>query len=201
MSEEIDPELDKLLNDIENAEESSIDDSIEEEQDDINEENDVDLEQDESEKENIEELDQLLAEREDEDDDGEEEYDDLVESVEVSATTVNERERLEKDIMGLVNHHVKSASSMFDEAETDRKKIDDIIAIILPRIEEGEYKSSDILALTNLIQTKTDVSRNRASLMDSIAKLFASIKNNDSIGVNGGNEEDLSQEDINNLLG
>lgn len=214
---EIDPELDKLLKEIEDAEESIPEDSPkastakvgdEEEESPHVEEEEVEKAAAEVEDvEDILELESNLAYRNRDEEEDDEDDDDIVDAEEVDAEVIAsdlERERLEKSILGLVNQHVNSVDKMFEEAESDRKNIDGVLALLIPKIESDDYKGTDLLAITSLIQTKTDVSRNRASLMDSIAKLFAAVKNNDSVGfgnVENTGDDDISDADLDKLLG
>lgn len=208
MHDDIDPELVDLLKEIEEAEEvSEINDTEVErisETDEINDAKEVgntdaeissnlDLDTD---KNDIDDFNSL------EDDDLDEEFEDVIEAEIENIEVDEEKERIEKNILGLLQQHCDSAKAMFEEAEVDRRRIDDIVAVVLPKIESGDYKGSDIMALSNLIQTKADISRNRASNMDSIAKLFASLKNNDRIAPgSGGSDDDLSNEELVKLLG
>lgn len=217
MPEEIDPELDKLLKEIEDAEESIPEDSPkasttkvgddEEESPHVEEEEvKAEVKAEKEEIEDILELESNLAYR-NRDEEEDDEDDDIIDAEEVEAEVIAgdlEREKLEKSILGLVKQHVNSVDKMFEEAESDRKNIDNVLALLIPKIESDDYKGTDLLAITSLIQTKTDVSRNRASLMDSIAKLFASVKNNDSVGfgtIDNTGEDDISQDELDKILG
>jgi len=206
VSEEIDPELSGLLNEIEDAEGDASKAQLEE---DIDDPQKTEMEKDaeasasleiDAEENDIDDFNSL------EDDFEEDGNDDFEAQVEYEAEVVEvdqEKERIEKNIIGLLDQHCDSAKAMFEEAEVDRRRIDDVVAILLPKIEGDDYRGSDIMALANLIQTKADISKNRASNMDSIAKLFAALKNNDRIAPNAGGsgDDDLSNEEIAVLLG
>jgi len=217
--DEIDPKLLDLLNEIEIAEKSVPEKSGDEAEDN----GDSSSQNDES---NNEQNDNVRSDAEisgdldidiednsisdfnslDDDFDEDEDEDDIEKQLEYETEVVEvdeEKERIEKNIIGLLDQHCESAKAMFNEAEVDRKKIDDIVNVLLPKIENDEYRGSDIMALSSLIQTKADISKNRASNMDSIAKLFAALKNNDRIAPgagSGGNDDDISNEEIANLL-
>lgn len=139
-------------------------------------------------------------------DDEDEEDDDEDEGIidtEIVSELDKDKSDIERSVVGLFKQHCSSAQAMLNEADQDRKRIDDVIAIILPKIESNDYRGTDIQALASLLQTKTEVSKNRSSHMDSIAKLFAALKNNDSVGIgskaNTG-DDDISKEELEKLL-
>lgn len=211
MSDDIDPQLLDLLNEIEFAEVKAKETEAEEVEE--AEEAEEAEEVEEADRKNIDsgissniELDTDENDINDfnslEDDDLDEKFEDIIEAEIDNNDIDEEKERMEKNILGLLQQHCDSAKAMFDEAEVDRRKIDDIVAIVLPKLESNDYKGSDIMALSNLIQTKADISKNRASNMDSIAKLFAALKNNDRISAgSGGGDDDISNDELIKLLG
>lgn len=213
MSEEekIDPALETLFQEINEAEgmvEKSAPKSEDKSEDTADEVGD---EQDGSQNDEQEELQEQVEQEPSHDldleendiDDDDEDEDDGLDNIEViAAKPMSEHEaKMQNIVVGLVEKHSHSVEKMFDEADTDRKRIDDVLGVLMTKIESDEYRGADIGALASLIQTKADISRNRASMMDSIAKLFASIKNNDSVGVNGKADDDsIDQDDIERLL-
>ena len=114
---------------------------------------------------------------------------------------IDERSRhIQDKLLELVDRHCESANMMFDEAEVDRKKIDMIMGILLPKIQNDNYKSADIQSLASLMQTKSDISRNRSSMMDSVSRLFAALKNNDRLGGQASGDENLTNDEVEKLL-
>lgn len=204
MSEEIDPSLEALLNEISKAEEDvaavkNVElNTVEDNNKDNVEENEDNIEAKEVEIQHID--DSMLNSNKQDDEDYEEEQITNVKAEIVNNTDETEQ-KLKNVVMDLVDKHCSSAEKMFEEAEADRKKIDDVIAVLLPKVESDNYRGSDIGSLAALLQTKADISRNRATMMDSIAKLFAAIKNNDSVSVGKKADESIDQDDVKRLLG
>lgn len=212
--DDIDPELAKLINDIDQAEASSVDEEIADDTAKVESEEDVQAEEPTVE-EIAEKTDELAEEgfpfATDEDMEAvgsesreviepEVETDLSLEDDEEDTAFELQKEEMQRKILSMMDKHYDSAGMMFDEAESDRKKIDDIFAILLPKVQADNYKAADINAIAALMQTKSDISRNRASMMDSIAKLFAALKNNDSVGVRASQDADISQKDVEDLL-
>lgn len=198
---DIDPELAKLINDIDQAEASSEDGDTEDGISNMESEDTQQADTQQAEESIVEE-----SVNEDVEVDSKNEV--IKPEVEVSLDLEDDEDdafelqkmEMQKKILSMLDKHYDSAGMMFDEAESDRKKIDDIFAMLLPKIQNDNYKTADINAIAALMQTKTDISRNRASMMDSIAKLFAALKNNDSVGVSAQSDADISQKDVENLL-
>lgn len=203
MSDDIDPDLANLLAAIGDAEKKDVKD-VEDDNDDV--------EIPKTDKKEIKEIaDMELSDNkildfnslDDDDDDDDDNGNEELSNVEVIGEFDKDKSDIERSVIGLFKQHCSSAQAMLDEADQDRKRIDDVIAIILPKIESNDYRGTDIQALASLLQTKTDVSKNRSSHMDSIAKLFAALKNNDSVGLGGKTntgDEDISKEELEKLL-
>jgi len=214
MSDDIDTDLAKLLASIDDAEKSGAEKSGAEksaEKNDV-ENDDVEVVTTSNKKENVKEVKEMeLSDNKisdfnslgDEEDEDEEDEDEGLANVEVVSEIDKDKSDIERNVIGLFKQHCSSAQAMLDEADQDRKRIDDVIALILPKIESNDYRGTDIQALASLLQTKTEVSKNRSSHMDSIAKLFAALKNNDSVGLGGKantGDDDITKEELDKLL-
>lgn len=138
---------------------------------------------------------------EEEDEDFEDDDEDSL-AVEAEIVRDSQREDIESKVLGLLEQHCNAASAMFNEADDDRKQADELMALIIPKIENNNYNAADIQSLASLMQTKADIGGNRSRHMDSIAKLFAALKNNDSIGVSGNTGDDnIDKDELEKLLG
>lgn len=204
---DIDPALERLLKEINEAEADADNTTLSD--DDQNNDEDVDGILNEVNASNKEDNSDIIenSDAEDEDDiDDNIEYEDESEHHDVELIESDEielkKEAIQLKILSLLDKHYDSAEKMFDEAECDRKKIDDIFAVLMPKIVGNEYKSADVQSVASLMQTKVDISRNRSAMMDSVAKLFSALKNNDSIGSMGGSgsSNDLSKKEVEDLL-
>lgn len=127
----------------------------------------------------------------------------IVKHVEVEQVGIADKEkaRIQSKLIGLIDIHCDNAVKIIEDVESDRKKCDDVYNILYAKVQDGDYRASDIAALVSVLQTKGDISKTRSDMMDSVAKMLASIKNNNTVPTdpNNGNG-DLSQEDIKKLL-
>jgi len=214
MADEVDPDLQKLVGDMEEVEREIEDKKVEEESieeadnsgtnDDpsVNEEAQDEFEDAEA---FNEELSKSFKEEFDADDDDDEEAltnHGLIES-EASkiASETNERGlQLFGKMVDLLDKHSAGVDAMFSEAEEDRKRVEDVIGILMTKItDNNDYKSADVQSLASLFQTKSDITRNRASMMDAISKLFAALKNNNTIDISS-NASEMGKEEVEKLL-
>jgi hypothetical protein len=202
---EIDPSLAELVEEIEAAEAKAFEEpkdttpkvepAKEDEKSHVEEDGGFD--------ENLEINDQ--PEPDDYEDEDEEEVETIADVVieperEVVSDFEKEQQELQQSVLGMLKKHCNSSEKMIEEAECDRRKIDDILGMILPKIQNDDYRAADIGTVAQLMQIKSEISRNRASTMDSISKLFAALKGNDSIGVKAAQKTEVSQEEVTKLL-
>ncbi len=92
------------------------------------------------------------------------------------------RNNIQAKLLGLVNTVIDESEAFKKEMEVDRKKCDDVYNLLAPKIQSGTYSGSDAVALVQILQVKADISSNRSKHMDSIAKIFVSLKSNAAVG-------------------
>lgn len=111
------------------------------------------------------------------------------------------RARIQGRLIGLIDTHCDSAIRIIEDVESDRKKCDDVYNILFAKLQNNDYRASDAAAIVATLQTKADITKTRANMMDSVAKLLGSLKNNSTVQTdNGGGSGDLSSEEIKALL-
>ena len=108
--------------------------------------------------------------------------------------------QIQNRLIGLIDTHCDSATRIIEDVESDRKKCDDVYNILFAKMQANDYRASDAMAIVTTLQTKADITKTRANMMDSVAKLLGALKNNNTINPDGGGSGDLSQEDIKKLL-
>ena len=205
---DMDPELKKLLDDIDSASDGMS--TTDPEHDDVDlsgvlgdVKNNINLD-DDSDKAAavVGETDTSDFDRELEEDEYDEKEEVVSANVEIDNTNNEIAKAVQDRLYNLLDRHCEVVGKMFEEADVDRKKVDDILDIILPKIRGSgdDYKAADVQSAAVLMQTKVDISKNRASLMDSISRLFGALKNNDSIRKGEDGENDLSEEEVRRLL-
>lgn len=111
-----------------------------------------------------------------------------------------EKQRIHARLLGLIDTHCDSAAQIIEDVESDRRKCDDVYNIMFTKLQNNDYRASDAAAIVTVLQTKAEITKTRASMMDSVAKLLASVKNNNTVASEGGGSGDLSQEEVKNLL-
>lgn len=92
------------------------------------------------------------------------------------------RDDIQLKLLGLVGTVIDESEAFKKEMEVDRKKCDDVYNLLVPKIQSGTYSGSDAVALVQVLQVKADISSNRSKHMDSIAKIFVSLKSNAAVG-------------------
>lgn len=108
--------------------------------------------------------------------------------------------QIQNRLIGLIDTHCDSATRIIEDVESDRKKCDDVYNILFAKIQANDYRASDAMAIVTTLQTKADITKTRANMMDSVAKLLGALKNNNTINPDGGGSGELSQDDIKRLL-
>jgi hypothetical protein len=109
--------------------------------------------------------------------------------------------KIRNQLTELLGRFTDSNSRMLEEFSEDRKKCDDVFNILLPKIQSGQYTGQDAIAMVSLMQVKSDISGNRSRHMDSIAKLFSALKSNNVIGpVEKAKDGSFTQEELKKLL-
>lgn len=99
----------------------------------------------------------------------------------------------------LLDHTMDNAEIQMNEFMEDRKKADEALAVLLSRLQAGSALSAaEITAIPILIQARIDVTANRSKYIDSIAKLFASLKKNDTINTTSGQK--ISNDEVLKIL-
>jgi hypothetical protein len=108
--------------------------------------------------------------------------------------------RIQERLIGLIDTHCDSATRIIEDVESDRTKCDDVYSILFAKLQNNDYRASDAAAITTVLQVKADITKTRANMMDSVAKLLGSLKNNNTINTGDSNSDGLSQEEVNRLL-
>lgn len=109
--------------------------------------------------------------------------------------------QIQNKLIGLIDVHCDSAVRIIEDVEADRTKCDDVYNILFTKLQANDYRASDTMAIVATLQTKADITKTRANMMDSVAKLLASLKNNNTVNTGeGSGSGELSPEEIKKLL-
>jgi hypothetical protein len=109
--------------------------------------------------------------------------------------------QIQNKLIGLIDVHCDSAVKIIEDVEADRNKCDDVYNILFAKLQANDYRASDTMAIVATLQTKADITKTRANMMDSVAKLLASLKNNNTVNTGeGAGSGDLSPEEVKKLL-
>ena len=121
--------------------------------------------------------------------------------------SVTIKNSIQAKLLNLMDTAVNESVAFNQEIEVDRKKCDDIYNLLVPKIQAGDYSGADAVALVQIMQVKANISSNRSRHMDSISKLFVSLKSNSAVGSGdtggsgGGDSDDgPSRSEITKLL-
>jgi hypothetical protein len=125
----------------------------------------------------------------------------IIKTAEVSEMSEFElkKARIQERLIGLIDTHCDSATRIIEDVESDRNKCDDVYNILFTKLQANDYRASDAAAITTVLQVKADISKTRANMMDSVAKLLGSLKNNNTVNP-GDSGDGLSQEEVSKLL-
>jgi hypothetical protein len=119
---------------------------------------------------------------------------------EVKKTEIEEKkDALQLKLLKLIEGHCENAEKLITDVESDRSRCDEVYNILFAKLQDGEYSAADVTSVVSLLQTKTESSKVRALMMQEVARLLASLRNNPTIGETARND-DISPHDINKLL-
>ncbi len=110
------------------------------------------------------------------------------------------RAQIRNKLIDLVDTHCNSALRIIEDVESDRNKCNDVYSILFTKLQANDYRASDVAAIVATLQTKADITKTRADMMDSVAKLLAALKNNNAVNPDDGADSGMSQKEIDDLL-
>jgi hypothetical protein len=123
----------------------------------------------------------------------------LVKDAEVISTIDKKKDELQLKLLKLIEGHCENAEKMISDVESDRSKCDDVYNILINKLQNNDYHSADVAGVVSLLQTKVEGSKVRALMMQEVARLLASLRNNNTIGEHR-KDDDLSPQELNKLL-